>query len=172
MPPVIYIVLPVMERVFPGRNGPPGPPVGGRPLSAQARPPAGGHGHGHSRPFCVGRPAECLRSPAYILPVLTTCARCKRPAFYKPAAASSLPVTPTLAVNHLEFCHGTLAPASGQDSESDQAKSYVLRVVCTVTSTYWSRYILVHDSTRISIQYMAVHTGTSTSRYQYVLLKA
>ncbi len=58
------------------RNGPARPSTAGR-----FRPP------GHSRPFCVG-PAECLRSPAYIL--LTTCARCKRPAFYKPAASAPL----------------------------------------------------------------------------------
>ncbi len=34
------------------------------------------------------QPAECLRSPAYIL--LTTCARCKRLALYKQAASAPL----------------------------------------------------------------------------------
>ncbi len=87
---MIYIVLLVMERgptskgrvtreerlFIPGRNGPASPSAAGR-----SRPP------GHSRLFCVW-PDECLRSPACIL--LTMCARCKRPAFNKPAASAHL----------------------------------------------------------------------------------
>ncbi len=65
------------ERLFfPGLNGQARPSAAGR-----SRPP------GHSRPFCVC-PAECLRSPAYTL--LTTCARCKCLAFYKPAVSAPL----------------------------------------------------------------------------------
>jgi hypothetical protein len=127
---MIYIVLPVMERgptdrvtreerlFFPGRNGPARPSAAGRPRLP-----------GHSRPFCVG-PAECLRSPAYIR--LTTCIRCKRPAFYKPAA--SAPLRPFQREVARSVCCASLFSCRKKSSCSKRSfLKYYFKASCTTS---------------------------------------